>query len=93
MTVEILFLFESYVFEKIEIFMKRSGEKKQHDCISSRKLFPTPKKFSELDASFVVYWLLYSLRNVVVQMVQMANTPVFIHRASCLKKVYFFHKT
>ena len=34
------------VFEKFEIFMKRSGEKKQkkqHDCISSRKFFPTPK--------------------------------------------------
>ena len=33
------------VFEKFEIFMKRSGEKKtkkQHDCISSRKFFPTP---------------------------------------------------
>ena len=30
-------------FEKFEIFMKRSGEKK-HDCISSRKFFPTPKK-------------------------------------------------
>ena len=23
--------------------MKRSGEKKRHDCISSRKFFPTPK--------------------------------------------------
>ena len=38
------------VFEKFEIFMKRSGEKKtkkkQHDCISSRKFFPTPKNFS-----------------------------------------------
>ena len=35
------------VSEKFEIFMKRSGEKtnkKQHDCISSRKFFPTPKK-------------------------------------------------
>ena len=34
------------VFEKFEFFMKRSGEKKQkkqHDCISSRKFFPTPK--------------------------------------------------
>ena len=34
------------VFEKFENFMKRSGEKKQkkqHDCISSRKFFPTPK--------------------------------------------------
>ena len=32
------------VFEKFEI--ERSGEKKtkkQHDCISSRKFFPTPK--------------------------------------------------
>ena len=25
---------------------KRSGEKKQHDCISSRKFFPTPKNWS-----------------------------------------------
>ena len=33
------------VFEKFEIFMKRSGEKKQHDCISSRKFFPTPKNY------------------------------------------------
>ena len=32
------------VFEKFEIFMKRLGEKKQHDCISSQKFFPTPKK-------------------------------------------------
>ena len=32
------------VFEKFEIFMKSSGEKKQHDCISNRKFFPTPKK-------------------------------------------------
>ena len=32
------------VFEKFEIFMKKSGEKKQHDCISRRKFFPTPKK-------------------------------------------------
>ena len=34
------------VFEKFETFMKRSGEKnkKQHDCISSRKFFPTSKK-------------------------------------------------
>ena len=37
------------VFEKFEIFMKRSGEKKQkkqHDCISSRKFFPTPNKIN-----------------------------------------------
>ena len=36
------------VFEKFEIFMKRSGEKKQkknqHDWISSRNFFLTPKK-------------------------------------------------
>ena len=35
------------VFEKFEIFMKRSGEKKpkkRHVCISSRKFFPTPKQ-------------------------------------------------
>ena len=35
------------VFEKFEYFIERSGEKKQkkqHDCISSRKIFPTPKK-------------------------------------------------
>ena len=31
------------VFEKFEIFMKRSGEKKRHDWISSGKFFPTPK--------------------------------------------------
>ena len=30
------------VFEKFEIFMK-GREKKQHDCLSSRKFFPTPK--------------------------------------------------
>ena len=29
-------------FEKFEIFMKRSGERKQHDCISTRNIFPTP---------------------------------------------------
>ena len=36
------------VFEKFEIFMGRTGEKKnkkkRYECISSRKLFPTPKK-------------------------------------------------
>ena len=32
------------VFEKFETFMKRSGEKKRHDWICSRKFFPTPKK-------------------------------------------------
>ena len=33
------------VFEKFEIFMKRSGETKQkNDCISSRNFFPTLKK-------------------------------------------------
>ena len=37
------------VFEKFEIFMKRSGEKKQHDCISSRKFFPTPKNSRVVD--------------------------------------------
>ena len=31
-------------FEKFEIFMKRSGEKKRHDCISSRKIFPILKR-------------------------------------------------
>ena len=38
------------VFEKFEIFMKRSTEKKtkkRHDCISSRKFFPTPKNESK----------------------------------------------
>ena len=52
------------VFEKFEIFMtmhidfvmckKRSGEKKQkkqHDCISSRKFFPTPK--NAFDPKFI----------------------------------------
>ena len=32
------------VFEKFEIFIKRSGEKKQHDCISSRKFFSDSQK-------------------------------------------------
>ena len=35
------------VFEKFEIFMKRSGEKKRHDCISIRKFFRTPKNICE----------------------------------------------
>ena len=30
-------------FEKFEIFIERSREKR-YDCISSRKRFPTPKK-------------------------------------------------
>ena len=46
------------VFEKFEIFMKRSGEKKtkkkQHDCISSRKFFPTPKN-SEIAQYFRIF--------------------------------------
>ena len=40
------------VFEKFEIFMKRSGEKKQHDCISSRKFFPTPKNIDYNNSHF-----------------------------------------
>ena len=36
------------VFEKFEIFMKRSGDKKRHDCISSRKFFLTPKNCSAI---------------------------------------------
>ena len=31
-------------FEKFEIFIEMSEEKKRHDCISSRDFFPTPKK-------------------------------------------------
>ena len=34
------------VFEKFEYFIERPGEKKnkkRYDCISSRKMFPTPK--------------------------------------------------
>ena len=42
------------VFEKFEIFMKRSGEKKQHDCISSRKFFPTPKNLQ-----LIIYEMLF----------------------------------
>ena len=38
------------VFEQFEIFMKRSGGKKQHDCISGRNFFPTPKKVPEYDS-------------------------------------------
>ena len=51
------------VFEKFEIFMKRSGEKKQkkqHDCISSRKFFPTPKK---LKGDFGVFNKKFSVKN------------------------------
>ena len=47
MTVQIFMKIVLTVFEKFEIFMKRSGEKKtkkRHDCISSRNIFPTPKK-------------------------------------------------
>ena len=46
------------VFEKIEIFMKRSGEKKQHYCISSRKFFPTPKKRYDWISSVIFFRLL-----------------------------------
>ena len=31
------------VFEKVEIFIERSGEKERHDCIKVEN-FPTPKK-------------------------------------------------
>ena len=31
------------VFEKFEILIERWGEKKRHDCVSSRKFFPTTK--------------------------------------------------
>ena len=47
------------VFEKFEIFMKRLGEKKQkkqHDCISSRKFFPTPKNRSGLKINVLMSW-------------------------------------
>ena len=50
MTVENFMKIVWTVFEKFEIFMKRSGEKKQkkrHDWISSRKIFPTPKNQRE----------------------------------------------
>ena len=45
MTVQNFIQIEWTVFEKFEIFIERSGEntKKRHDCISSRKCFPTPK--------------------------------------------------
>ena len=46
MTVQSFMKIVRIVFEKFEIFMKTSGEKKtkkRHDCISSRKFFPTPK--------------------------------------------------
>ena len=45
------------VFDKFEIFMKR-GEKKRHDCISSRKFFPTPKnrqKNRKIVSEFLVF--------------------------------------
>ena len=47
------------VFEKFEIFMKSLGEKKQHDCISSRKFFPTPKKLLVI---FPLFYFLHSRR-------------------------------
>ena len=45
MTVQTFMKIVWTVFEKFEIFVKRSGEKtkKRHDWISSRKFFPTPK--------------------------------------------------
>ena len=51
MTVQIFVKIVWTVFEKFEFFMKRSGEKKQHDCICSRKFFPTPKKLNLQDLS------------------------------------------
>ena len=33
------------VFEKLEYFIERSGERKGHDCMSRRKFFQTPKNF------------------------------------------------
>ena len=41
------------VFEKFEIFMKSSGEKKRLDCISCRKFFPTPKNFNQIIAQIM----------------------------------------
>ena len=41
------------VFEKFEVFMKRSGEKhtkKQDDWISRRNFFPTPKQTSHCNS-------------------------------------------
>ena len=43
MTVENFMEIVWTVFEKFAIFTERSGEKKRHDCISSRQLVPTPK--------------------------------------------------
>ena len=40
------------VFENIESFME-GREKKQHDCISSRKFFPTPKKVQQFNAIII----------------------------------------
>ena len=46
------------VFEKFEIFMERSGEKKRHDWISSRNFFPTPKKSLDVFTSHSVHILM-----------------------------------
>ena len=56
------------VFEKFEIFMKSSGEKKtkkkQHDCISSRKFFPTPKNVFRL-ANWGFRIIVYRVQSVM----------------------------
>ena len=37
-------------FEKIEIFIESSGEKKRHEWMSSRKFFSTPKNVDCLES-------------------------------------------
>ena len=54
MTVQIFMEIVWTTFEKFEIFMKRSKEKKtkkRNDWSSSRKFFPTPKNWLTIDTT------------------------------------------
>ena len=86
------------VFEKFEIFMKRSGEKKQHDCISIRKFSPTPKKcqnfhsFKLLSILKCIGYFWASNHSVKEQFAAKNGIDFVVQRTSCSWKipVWFF---
>ena len=66
------------VFEKFEIFMKMSGEKKRHDCISSRKFFPTPKNAKWRANSVPLLGFLGTLNSLNVSCLGTVNVSKFL---------------
>ena len=67
MTVQNFMEIVKTVSDNFEIFMKRSGEKKRHVCISSETFFPTPKNcqarwFTPLSVYLLLHKVNHSIR-------------------------------